>query len=99
MPGAPSLPTASSVPLGFPVATTIEWSAQAFGDGVLMFASDFPDPAMLPGQREHAVQPTVLSMPGSSVVVEAVEHPHLSGRRTRRPPRRRMWQALSGPAQ
>jgi len=27
-----------------------------------MFASDFPEPVILPGQREHAVQTTLMSM-------------------------------------
>jgi hypothetical protein len=59
--GAPSRRTAATS-LGFPVATTIELSAQASGNGVPMYASDFPDPVVLPDQRQHAVQTTLMSM-------------------------------------
>jgi hypothetical protein len=60
--GVASLRTASAVKLDFPIATTIEWSAQVCRDGVLMFASDFPDPAVLPGAEAHAMQTTLASM-------------------------------------
>lgn len=51
---------ADAIEIGFPVATTIEWSPQVLGDRVLTFASDFPDPILT--NPEQAMQLTLLSL-------------------------------------
>ncbi len=48
--GAKTQRTAASIPLSFPVATTIEWSPHVFGNGMMMFASEFPEPVYLDGE-------------------------------------------------
>jgi hypothetical protein len=40
--GAPSKRTAGNIAISFPVKTTIEWSPTVKGNGVLVFASEFP---------------------------------------------------------
>jgi hypothetical protein len=51
VPGARSSRLADSIPLGFPVATTVEWSSQVLNNGIMVMASDFPDPITSDGPR------------------------------------------------
>lgn len=44
--GAPSRRVAAQIPLDFDVRTTVEWSPHVYGDGVMVMASDFPDPVI-----------------------------------------------------
>jgi hypothetical protein len=62
VPGAPSPRTAAAVAIDFPVATTIEWSAQACGDGRADVRVRLSGPAVLPGAQTHAMQTTLASM-------------------------------------
>ncbi|MEJ2532122.1 MAG: hypothetical protein P8Y92_10010 [Halioglobus sp.] len=51
LPGHSSRRLAGEVPVGFSVDTTIEWSLQVYGNGVMALASDFPDPITSDGDR------------------------------------------------
>ncbi len=50
---------AAAVPIKFPVATTIEWSPHVYGNGIMTFASDFPDPVI---DGERSLFKTLLTM-------------------------------------
>jgi hypothetical protein len=58
--GAATKRMAAATKIDFPVATTIEWSLQVYRDGVMAFASDFPDPVLL--SKEQVFPLTLLSM-------------------------------------
>ncbi|GMG86229.1 hypothetical protein MNKW57_05500 [Biformimicrobium ophioploci] len=51
LPGRDSKRLAGEIAVGFPVDTTIEWSFQVYGSGVMALASDFPDPITTDGDR------------------------------------------------
>lgn len=51
---------AAATKIDFPVATTIEWSLQVYGNGVMAFASDFPDPILI--SKEQVFPLTLMSM-------------------------------------
>lgn len=62
MEGAPPRRTASTIELGFPGRHHHRMVGRSLRRRVLMLASDFPDPAILPDARAHALQTTLLSM-------------------------------------
>lgn len=59
LPGASSRRLAASVPVSFPVNTTIEWSPHVYKNGVFTFASDFPEPVI---DGEKSLFKTLLTM-------------------------------------
>lgn len=60
VPGALTKRMASATKIDFPVATTVEWSLQVYKNGVLAFASDFPDPVLI--DKAQVFPLTLLSM-------------------------------------
>jgi len=42
--GAKSRRLAATIPIGYPIETTVEWSPHVYKNGIMTFASDFPDP-------------------------------------------------------
>ena len=42
--GASSRRLAASIPIGYPIETTVEWSPHVYKNGIMTFASDFPEP-------------------------------------------------------
>ena len=50
---------AAAIPIKFPVVTTIEWSPHVYGNGIMVFASDFPDPVI---DGERSLFKTLLTM-------------------------------------
>lgn len=58
--GAATKRMAAATKIDFPVVTTIEWSLQVYKNGVLAFASDFPDPVLI--DKTQVFPLTLLSM-------------------------------------
>lgn len=58
--GAATKRMAAATKIDFPVATTVEWSLQVYKNGVLAFASDFPDPILI--DKTQVFPLTLLSM-------------------------------------